>query len=108
MPTMKELYSELEITLKNNEKKNKGVNGVFQFDIGGDDPMDFYFKLVDGVSTMGEGSAENPTITFTMTDVNYKKMVAGKLNGTMAVMTGKVKVKGEMSLAMKLESVMKP
>lgn len=108
MATMKEVYSELGITLKNNAEQNKGVNGVFQFDLSGDDPMNFYFELVDGAATMSEGNADNPTITFTMTDANFKKMNDGKLNGAMAVMSGKVKVKGDMSLAMKLEKIMKP
>jgi putative sterol carrier protein len=42
-----------------------------------------------------------------MASSDFKDMVDGKLNGTMAFMSGKLKIKGDMSLAMKLESIIK-
>ena len=41
-----------------------------------------------------------------MTDSDFIDMVEGKLNGQMAFMTGKLKIKGDMSLAMKLGNVL--
>jgi len=107
MATMKEVVTGLSTVLQNNAAKNKGVNGVFQFDISGDDPMAFYFKLDDGAPTVGEGTADSPSITISMASADFKDMVDGKLNGTMAFMSGKLKIKGDMSLAMKLESIIK-
>ncbi len=107
MPTMKEVVAGISATLQNNAAKNKGVNGVFQFDIGGDDPMTFYFKLDDGVPSVAEGAADSPSITITMTSPDFKDMIDGRLNGTMAFMSGKLKLKGDMGLAMKLESLLK-
>lgn len=107
MATMNEIYSQIETNLQNNVTKNKGVNGVFQFDIGGDDPMTYYFKLDDGVANISQGSVGNPNITISMAASDFKNMVDGKLNGPMAVMSGKLKIKGDMSLAMKLESIIK-
>ena len=37
---------------------------------------------------------------------NFQKLFKGELNPMMAVMTGKVKVKGDMGVAMKLKSLM--
>lgn len=107
MATMKEILTGLSTVLQNNTAKNKGVNGVFQFDISGDDPMEFFFKLDDGAPTVGEGAADSPSITISMAAADFKDMVDGKLNGTMAFMSGKLKIKGDMSLAMKLESIIK-
>ncbi|HBV97063.1 MAG: hypothetical protein JL50_12560 [Peptococcaceae bacterium BICA1-7] len=107
MATMKEVVTGLGTVLQNNVSKNKGVNGVFQFDISGDDPMEFFFKLDDGAPTVGEGTADSPSITISMAAADFKDMVDGKLNGTMAFMSGKLKIKGDMSLAMKLESIIK-
>ncbi len=107
MPTMKEVVAGITTTLQNNAAKNKGVNGVFQFDISGDDPMTFYFKLDDGAPSVAEGTADNPSITISMAAPDFKDMIEGKLNGTMAFMSGKLKLKGDMGLAMKLESLLK-
>lgn len=107
MATMKEIYSQLSANLKKNAANNKGINGVFQFDISGDDPMAFYFKLDDGAPTISEGTSDSPSITISMAASDFKDMVDGKLNGTMAFMSGKLKIKGDMSLAMKLEGIIK-
>ncbi|MHB8158601.1 MAG: SCP2 sterol-binding domain-containing protein [Desulfocucumaceae bacterium] len=107
MATMKEVFTGLSPLLQNNAAKNKGVNGVFQFDISGDDPMAFFFKLEDGAPTIGEGTTDGATITVSMASADFKDMLDGKLNGTMAFMSGKLKIKGDMSLAMKLESILK-
>jgi putative sterol carrier protein len=107
MATMKEVVAGINTALQNNAAKNKGVNGVFQFDISGDDPMAFYFKLDDGAPTVAEGNADSPSITISMAASDFKDMIDGKLNGTMAFMSGKLKLKGDMGLAMKLESILK-
>jgi len=107
MATMKEVVTGLSTVLQNNVTKNKGVNGVFQFDISGDEPMAFYFKLEDGAPTVAEGTADSSSITISMASADFKDMVDGKLNGTMAFMSGKLRIKGDMSLAMKLESIIK-
>ena len=38
---------------------------------------------------------------------NFKKSLLGKLNGTMALLTGKVKVKGDINTGFKIESIVK-
>lgn len=43
--------------------------------------------------------------TVTITPENFQKLIAGKLNPMMAVMTGKLKIDGDMSVAMKLQSL---
>ncbi|MFZ5631385.1 MAG: SCP2 sterol-binding domain-containing protein [Bacillota bacterium] len=107
MASMKEVVAGITAALQNNAAKNKGTNGVFQFEIGGDDPMNFYFKLDDGAPSVAEGVADSSNITITMASSDFKDMIDGKLNGTMAFMSGKLKIKGDMSLAMKLESLLK-
>jgi len=59
---------------------------------------------IDGKSSpntvTNEDKAADCTITISLD--NFKKMVAGELDGTTAFMTGKLKVAGDMSIAMKL------
>ncbi|MCL6478260.1 MAG: SCP2 sterol-binding domain-containing protein [Peptococcaceae bacterium] len=107
MASMKEVVAGITAALQNNAAKNKGTSGIFQFEIGGDDPMNFYFKLDDGVPSVAEGVADSPNITVTMASPDFKDLIDGKLNGTMAFMSGKLKIKGDMSLAMKLEGLLR-
>jgi putative sterol carrier protein len=52
-----------------------------------------------------EGSAPSPNMTMTMAASDYVDMIAGKLNGQMAFMSGKLKIAGDMGLAMKMQTL---
>ena len=43
-----------------------------------------------------------------MKESDYLDMINGKLNGQMAFMTGKLKIAGDMGLALKLQNLFKP
>ncbi len=79
-----------------------GMNAVYQYDVTGDEGGKWYTAIADGELTVGQGEHENPNITITVADTDYIDMVSGKLNGQTAFLTGKLKIKGDMSLAMKL------
>jgi putative sterol carrier protein len=64
--------------------------------------------LIDGsgeANVVSQEDAEADTTIIT-TQENFEKLKSGDLNPMMAVMTGKVKIKGDMGLAMKLQSLM--
>jgi putative sterol carrier protein len=52
--------------------------------------------------TEGGGDAD---ATISASEDNFSKMVAGELNPTTAYMTGKLKIKGDMGAAMKLQKL---
>ncbi len=86
----------------------KGMNAVYQYDITGDGGAQFHTEIKDGTIAVTEGTHASPNITITMVAKDYLDLVNGKLNGQMAFMSGKLKIKGDMSLAMKLQSLFKP
>ena len=49
----------------------------------------------------------SPVVTMQMSYDNFKKYLLGKLSGTMALLTGKVKVKRDSSTGFKIESIVK-
>jgi putative sterol carrier protein len=64
--------------------------------------------LIDGTGDSNVVSAsdeEADTVIITSME-NFMKLKSGDLNPMMAVMTGKVKIKGDMGLAMKLQSLL--
>ena len=86
--------------------KMKGVSAVYQFELTGDGGGVFHTAVDDGKATVVESENDNPNITITMDAEDFNNMLEGKLNATSAFMAGKLKVKGDMSLAMKLQSLL--
>lgn len=64
--------------------------------------------LIDGTgdSNVVSASDEEADTTIITSMENFMKLKNGDLNPMMAVMTGKVKIKGDMGLAMKLQSLL--
>jgi len=64
--------------------------------------------LVDASKVPNEISNEDrdADCTIRMSIEDFKSMIAGELDATMAYMSGKLKVEGDMAVAMKLSSVL--
>jgi putative sterol carrier protein len=86
--------------------KMKGVSAIYQFELSGDNGGLFHAAVDDGKATIVEEAHDSPNITITMAADDFDAMLDGKLNATSAFMAGKLKVKGDMSLAMKLQSLL--
>jgi putative sterol carrier protein len=94
--TAKELLNKMPQAL--NREAAHGVKAVIQYQL--DEPV--YQVLEDGHLHVHEGTVDNPDLTVKMSDENFVKFFRGELNSAMALMTGKIKVKGDMNLAQKL------
>ena len=57
----------------------------------------------DGTYKMGKGKIDNPSVTFVTSDADWVAMSNGKLKGTWAFMTGRLKVRGSSSRRQKTE-----
>ncbi len=93
------------VTEKVDKSKIGGMTAVYQFEITGDGGGDWNVSIAGGDVAVAQGKAEKPSITLTMDANNFMDLIAGKLNGQTAFLTGKLKIKGDMTLAMKLQSV---
>ncbi len=78
-----------------------GLDCVYQFRVG---ESAYSVALKDGKATVAAGEAPSPNCTVTMAENDFLDLVSGKLNGQMAFLTGKLKVAGDMGLALKLGS----
>lgn len=87
------------------KSKIAGMNATYQFKITGDNGGDWSVSIADGNVTVANATAESPNITLTISDENFTNLVQGKLNGQTAFLTGKLKIQGDMTLAMKLQSL---
>ncbi|MBN1562397.1 MAG: SCP2 sterol-binding domain-containing protein [Anaerolineae bacterium] len=85
--------------------KAEGVNAIFQFDLTGDDGGKYWVKVEDKQPEVHEGEHDAPTMILTASAADYLAMVNGELAPMTAFMQGRVKVKGDMGLAMKLQAM---
>lgn len=101
--TAAEFFSGMKENL--DPEKIKGIDATYQWDITGDDGGKWFAKFNEGQVEVAEGEADSPNITITVSSENWIDIVNGKLNGQMAFLTGKLKIQGDMSLAMKLQAL---
>lgn len=74
-----------------------------QFNIGA---SSWTIDLKNGSGSVTNKAADKADIVITVSDDDFVALAEGKLNAQQAFMQGKIKVKGNMALAMKLNTVM--
>jgi putative sterol carrier protein len=80
----------------------EGMTNTYVFEIEGAGA--WTVAIADGTITVTEGTGEGDC-TFSTSEENFEKIVAGEQNPTTAYMTGKLKIKGDMGAAMKLQKL---
>lgn len=85
--------------------KAEGVNAVIQFNLSGDNGGQFWLRIADGKCEAGQGQAENPKMTLKAAADDWYAVSSGKLNAMQAFMSGKIKIEGDMGMAMKLQTM---
>lgn len=90
-----------------NEDIVKSTQGIYQFDLSGEHTGVWFLDLKTGSGSVGQGEPPaKADVVMKMDSSDFSKMFSGKLKPTMAFMSGKLKIKGDMTLAIKLEKLM--
>jgi len=82
--------------------KTAGMNNSYLFDIEG--AGRWKVDVQDGNVSVTE-NAEDADVTISTSEETFEKITSGEQNATSAYMTGKLKVKGDMGAAMKLQKL---
>jgi putative sterol carrier protein len=96
----KEFFDTLESRV--DASKTAGMNNSYLFDIEG--AGKWKVDVQDG-SVKVTSDAEDADVTITTSEETFEKITSGEQNATSAYMTGKLKVKGDMGAAMKLQKL---
>ena len=88
-------------------EKAQGVEAVVQYHLTGEEEGDWIVTIDDGTCEVERGVAEDPTLTLRADSEDYLKVLTGELNAMNAFAAGKLKLKGDLSLAMKLMNYFK-
>lgn len=82
--------------------RTAGMSNTYVFEIDG--AGTWTVDVDDGTITVTEGAGE-ADCTISASADNFAKIVAGEQNPTTAYMSGKLKIKGDMGAAMKLQKL---
>jgi putative sterol carrier protein len=88
-------------------EKAVGVDAVIQFDLSGAQGGQWVATIKDGKCSVEKGKVENPKLTLMADAVDYVGIFTGKVNPMSAFGEGKIKLKGDLGLAMKLMNFFK-
>jgi len=100
MPTAQEFFEALPTRVT--PDRIEGMNNTYVFDIEGAGV--WTVAVADGAITVTEG-ASDADCTFSASEETFEKIASGEQNATTAYMTGKLKIKGDMGAAMKLQKI---
>jgi putative sterol carrier protein len=97
---VKEFFETLET--RADASKTAGMTNSYLFDIEG--AGKWTVRVEDGKVSVAEGGEDADAVIST-SDETFEKIISGDQNPTSAYMTGKLKVKGDMGAAMKLQKL---
>lgn len=105
--SIEEVWQKIKRKATENSDLLNNVDAVYTFTIDDGVKKDYSLILNGNEAKVESGIAENANCHLAMTDKNFKKLLAGDLNATTAFMTGRLKLKGNIGDALKLENLLK-
>ena len=88
-------------------EKAAGLNAVIQFNFTGAEPGSWNAQIKDGAVKVEQGTYPTPTMSLTADSSDYIKLFVGELDPMQAFMQGKLKLQGDLNLAMKMTQFFK-
>lgn len=102
-PTPAEIFAAMPSRF--NKEGAKGLKAVYQFHLTGEGGGLWYVSIENENCEVREGAHPSPNITISMAAQDYVDMTTGKLNGQVAFMSSKLRIKGDMGLALRMQNL---
>ena len=88
-------------------EKAAGMDATIQLNLSGDHAGNWYLAIKDQKFNINEGVAPHPSLTVSANSADLLQIFSGQMDAMQAFMQGKVRLTGDMNLAMKLTSFFK-
>ncbi|RMZ67339.1 fatty acid-binding [Pyrenophora seminiperda CCB06] len=87
----------------------KQAKAIFAFTLKNNGAQETWYIDLKETGTVGKGAGPNgkADVTLTMNDADFGKLVSGQANAQKMFMSGKLKVKGDIMRATKIEAIIK-
>ncbi|MBY0088805.1 SCP2 sterol-binding domain-containing protein [Brevibacillus brevis] len=83
-----------------------GLHAVYHFVLSGEEGGTYEVVLSDNQADYSMGVTREAGCKLELSDQDFVKLVEGRLNPTVAFVTGKLKISGEMGLSFKLQTIL--
>jgi len=97
------------MTIRLNPDEAKDLNATIQFKISPSTSLetggDYSLTIANGKCEFSTGTTPDPTLTISTPADVWLKIARKEMNGAFALMTGKYKARGQMSLLLKMDSL---
>jgi putative sterol carrier protein len=81
------------------------VDALIRINLTGNAGGTYFVEIHDGSASISNRSNGQPQLTMTLSAADYVALIEGKMNAQLAFLNGKLKMVGDMGLAMKLPSL---
>jgi putative sterol carrier protein len=88
-------------------EKAAGIDAVIQLKLTGAEASNWYVTIKEAKCELTQGTAPAAKLTVTADSADFIKIFTGQLDGMQAFMQGKLRVAGDMGLALKLMNLFK-
>jgi putative sterol carrier protein len=88
-----------------NPDRAKDLKASIQFHITDKERGDWYLDIADGRCRCQRGVIDKPSLTITSSAQVWLAVARGDLKGSIGLMTGKYKAKGNMGLLLRMDSL---
>ncbi|PHH72838.1 hypothetical protein CDD82_5785 [Ophiocordyceps australis] len=105
-------FDAINETLSTSEEDRKDAmkqgNAIFAFTLknGAGETESWHIDLKNS-GKVAKGTGDKPNVTLSLSDEDFGKLVLGDLNAQRMFMSGKLKIKGDIMKATKLDPIMK-
>lgn len=82
-----------------------GMTAVYQFDLSGDQGGQYHLHIADRSCRVTGGVHPAPDVTLTMAGDDCMAVLEGRLNGVAAYLNGRLRIEGDLGLAMRLAAL---
>jgi putative sterol carrier protein len=88
-------------------EKAAGIDATIQLKLTGAQSGEYYLTIKDSQCTVNQGMANSARLTASADSGDLMKIFSGQMDGMQAYMQGKIRIAGDMSLALKLLQLFK-
>jgi putative sterol carrier protein len=81
------------------------VDAIYQFDLSGAQGGQYVVTIREGACQVKEGRHDDPHVILSMAGEDCVKVLNGELSGPAAAMSGRIRISGDMGLAMQLKAL---
>jgi putative sterol carrier protein len=104
-PTISEFMSSMATAFV--PEKAAGIDATIQLKLTGTQSGEWFITIKDNQCTFRPGAASAAKLIVTADSDNFMKIFTGQMVGMQAFMQGKIKIAGDMNLALKLMGLFK-